>query len=102
MDFGTITYGLADVDKTYVYTVTESATMAGVTNDAAIHTVTVKVTDPNKDGKLKVERTYSSTGSGDAQTFTNTYKIRTRLTALMELRHWKAARSARMTNGPLP
>ena len=68
--FGTITYGLADVDKTYVYTVTESATMAGVTNDTKTHTVTVKITDPNKNGKLTVTRTYTGTGG---QTFTNTY-----------------------------
>ena len=44
--------------------------MAGVTNDAKTHTVTVKITDPNKDGNLKVERSYTGTGG---QTFTNTY-----------------------------
>ena len=70
VDFGVIKYTEADIGKTYTYTVTETGTVAGVTNDAKVHTVTVAVSD-NGDGTLKVEAKYSD---GDAMVFTNTYK----------------------------
>ena len=69
IDFGEIEYTEADVDKTYVYTITETGTVKGVTNDS-VKTATVKITD-NGDGTLKVEKTYNN-GTEDL-TFTNTY-----------------------------
>ncbi|MEE3487274.1 MAG: FctA domain-containing protein [Bulleidia sp.] len=70
VDFGTIPFTLTDAGKTYTYTVTETGSVAGVANDAKVHTVTVKVSD-NGDGTLKAEAKYSD---GDAMVFTNTYK----------------------------
>ena len=61
LDFGTISYTEADIDKTYIYTVTESGTVAGVENDAVAKTVTVTITD-NGDGTLKVEKSFGSDG----------------------------------------
>ena len=77
-DFGTIAYTLDDMkdasgklleEKTFVYTVTETAYMKGTTADAAEHTVTVKLTDDKK-GHLVPEVTYSD---GEQVEFTNTY-----------------------------
>lgn len=70
VEFTAIKYGLADVGKTYKYTVTETGTNPGVTNDTGTHTVEVKITD-NGDGTLKAEATYSD---GKKLAFTNTYK----------------------------
>ena len=71
--FAEFGYELSDLkgalSKTFVYTVTENATMAGTTPDAKTHTVTVKVTD-NTEGKLTVEKTYSD---GEKVSFRNTY-----------------------------
>ena len=67
--FGEITYTLPG---TYTYTVTESGTVAGITNDAeATKTVTVTVVD-NKDGTLTA--TADSTDD-EPLTFTNTYGV---------------------------
>ena len=67
--FGAIAYGFGDAGKTYTYTVTEAGEAPGVTNDAAVHTVTVTVAD-NGDGTLAVEKSYSD---GDQLLFTNAY-----------------------------
>ncbi len=68
--FGPFTY---DTPGTYVYTVSETGTVKGVTNDkdAAGKKVTVTVTD-NKDGTLKVEATATEESP---LTFTNTYNV---------------------------
>jgi len=59
--------------KTFHYTVTETATMAGATADTRTHTVEVKVTD-NGDGTLKVEKVYKAdTASEDKTRFMNTF-----------------------------
>lgn len=66
---GTVTFGDITYTKagTYKYTVTESGTVAGITNDSnATKEVTVVVTDNN--GKLS-----AVVNSGDTLTFTNTY-----------------------------
>ena len=67
IDFGTIEYGLADVGKTYTYTITETGTVDGVTNDST-KAVTVKVSD-NGDGTLKIENSCETT----PVEFINTY-----------------------------
>ncbi|MBR2737364.1 MAG: Cna B-type domain-containing protein, partial [Lachnospiraceae bacterium] len=72
----TITFGEFSFDTpgTYTYTVTESGTVAGVTNDSAAEsgkTVTVTVTD-NGDGTLVA--TASST-TASPLTFTNSYNV---------------------------
>ena len=69
LDFGKIHYTIADVNKDYVYTITESGNVANVTNDpVAARTVTVSVRD-NGNGTLNV--TQEVTGAG--LTFTNKY-----------------------------
>ncbi|RVU98155.1 VWA domain-containing protein [Coriobacteriales bacterium OH1046] len=71
-DGGTVTFGpiTYSMPGTYAYTVTESGTVAGVTNDAtAAKTVTVEVVD-NKDGTLSA--TASSTDASPLA-FTNSY-----------------------------
>lgn len=67
--FGKIHYTQQDAGHTYVYTVTETGSVAGVDNDAKVHTVTVKVNDDGK-GNLTADATYSD---GDALVFTNAY-----------------------------
>ncbi|MCM1233852.1 MAG: hypothetical protein NC489_27400, partial [Ruminococcus flavefaciens] len=74
IDFGTITYSEKDDGKTYVYTITESGEVEGVTNDAKVHTVTVKVED-NKDETLSI--TVKSSDGGEEFEFTNTYSVST-------------------------
>lgn len=68
VDFGTISYGLKDRDQTYVYTVTESGEIDGVTNDARNHSVKVHITDDGQGG-LIAEPSYSRA----ALDFVNTY-----------------------------
>ena len=69
LDFGKIHYTIADVNKDYVYTITESGNVANVTNDpVAARTVTVSVRDKG-DGTLNV--TQEVTGAG--LIFTNKY-----------------------------
>lgn len=72
--FGDIHYTLADAGKTYVYTIAESGTVDGVTNDGGLHEVDVTVAD-NGDGTLSVTPVYKQdNGTVDGITFTNTYK----------------------------
>lgn len=56
--FGKIKYDLSDVGKTYHYTITETGTVAGVTNDKNVHTFTVTVAEKTgkKDGELIVTK----------------------------------------------
>ena len=69
LTFGKIKYGLADVGKTYTYTITESGSREGVTNDPNnTRTVTVKV-EKGSDGNLVVTKTEPTGGVS----FTNTY-----------------------------
>ena len=75
--FGDITFA---AEGTYIFTVTESATVAGVTNDAqSVRTVTVDVVD-NHDGTLTASVTSIKAvdAAGDTVnsdlTFTNTYE----------------------------
>ena len=71
--FGEITYELIDLEgeteKTFTYTITEKAVMAGTTKDADTHTATVTVTD-NGRGELETEIAYSD---GEEIGFVNTY-----------------------------
>ena len=69
IDFGSIEYGLADAGKTYTYTITETGTIAGVTNDSEEKTVTVTIAD-NGDGTLKIENSCETT----PVEFVNTYE----------------------------
>ena len=57
--------------NTYTYKVKETAVVSGynIKMDTTEHTVTVKITDPNKNGKLKIEVSYK-----DGAAFTNTYE----------------------------
>ena len=69
--FTEIVYTIADLGKTYVYTVTEDRTdIPGITGDPAELTVTVKVTDEDLDGLL--EATVVKTES-DELAFENAY-----------------------------
>ena len=58
VNFGNISFGLADAGKTYTYTITETGEVKGVTNDSA-RTVTLVVEDDG-DGELDVTPTYKS------------------------------------------
>ena len=102
-DFGAIEYTLDDMkdasgklleEKTFVYTVTETANMKGTTADAGEHTVTVKLTD-NKKGSLVPEVTYSD---GEQVEFTNTYAASGSITLggtkTIQNRNFKAGDSA--------
>ena len=73
IDFGTIAYTLDDAGKTFVYDVTESAQVAGVTNDSRTHRVTVRVTDAGN-GTLSVEKSFATAGETSAAlVFANAY-----------------------------
>lgn len=64
----------AQRSKTFTYTVTESGSVAGVSNDpVATKTITVKVTD-NGDGTLSVDKQAESAATDF--TFTNTYSVK--------------------------
>ena len=70
VSFGAIKYGLADVGKTYTYTIRErNAEAKGYTYSGAAAKAMVSVTD-NGDGTLKSEVSYDG---GEAPTFTNEY-----------------------------
>lgn len=58
--------------KEFVYTVTESGSVAGVANDASSKTITVTVAD-NGDGSLSASK--STAGDPTDFTFVNTYKV---------------------------
>ncbi|MBW3092141.1 hypothetical protein KIH79_04065 [Bifidobacterium sp. 82T10] len=77
VDFGTVTFTKADLageaEKTFTYTVTESGSAPGVTNDAtATRTFTVTLRD-NGDGTLSAT---ASPAEGPLFTFTNTYSAK--------------------------
>ncbi|MDB7988942.1 Spy0128 family protein [Faecalicoccus pleomorphus] len=59
--------------KTFIYTISESGAVAGVTNDSTVKTVTVTVTD-NGDGTLSV---VSTPTQGPKFTFVNVYQTTT-------------------------
>lgn len=80
VDFGTITYDIADLggadSKTFTYTVTESGGVDGVTNDAAAETgktFEVTLTD-NGDGTISVDADAQQT-AGFQFSFTNEYSV---------------------------
>jgi len=108
LDFGKINYTLEDAGKTYVYTITESGNVAGVTNDKnASRKVTVTVSDTGK-GNLQVDKTEDSKG----MTFTNTYSAAgsTDLKAEKKLAgrefkkgdNWKFTVTAEPADAPMP
>ena len=69
-NFGAIKYSLADVDKTYTYTVKEEGNVANVVNDSATHTVSVTVSQTDS-GFLVASATYSDK---DKLSFVNKYQ----------------------------
>ena len=82
VDFGNISFTLDDLKdvepndqneriKTFEYTITESGSVAGITNDSSAKTVKIQLKDDGK-GHLTAERV----SDGDVGfTFTNTYKV---------------------------
>ena len=108
IDFGIIKYGLADVGKTYTYTVTETGTIAGVANDPKnVKTVKVKVED-NGQGSL----TATPTEDSQKVEYTNTYNATGKTTLdgskTIENRNfktgdkWTFTLSAVTANAPMP
>ena len=73
--FDAIAYGLADIGKTYTYTVTETGTQEqGYTLDQREYTVTVKITD-NGDGTLTAAPVYTvDGGTAEGILFENEYE----------------------------
>ena len=82
VNFGAIKYGLADVGKTYTYTIRERNTgAAGYTYSDAAAKAKVSVSD-NGDGTLACDVSY---GDGSAPTFTNAYHA----SGAVDLKAWK-------------
>ena len=76
--FGEIHFTLADLaganSKTFRYTITESGSVANVTNDSATHTVNVTVSYDRNTKKLSVKAAYLNGGkSGSSAEFNNEY-----------------------------
>lgn len=73
--FDSIEYGAGDIGKTYTYTVAESGSAAGVTNDADSHTVTVTIGKDDESGAPVVNAEYANgaDASGNLLRFVNTY-----------------------------
>ena len=87
VNFGAIKYGLADVGKTYTYTIRERNTgAAGYTYSDAAAKAKVSVTD-NGDGTLACDVSYwdGSSWDGSAPTFTNVYHA----SGAVDLKAWK-------------
>ena len=87
VNFGAIKYGLADVGKTYTYTICErNAGAAGYTYSDAAAKAKVSVTD-NGDGTLACDVSYwdGSSWDGSAPTFTNAYHA----SGAVDLKAWK-------------
>ena len=87
VNFGAIKYGLADVDKTYTYTIRERNTgAAGYTYSDVAAKAKVSVTD-NGDGTLACDVSYwdGSSWDGSAPTFTNAYHA----SGAVDLKAWK-------------
>ena len=102
--FGTMTYTLADVGKTYTYEITETGEVAGVTNAAPVK-VTVKVVSDNGDGTLKIEKTPDT----ESYEFVNTYEAEgtadLSITKVLEGREFLDGDEWTFTvtgNGPMP
>ncbi len=91
VSFGYISYTLDDLKdvepnddneriKTFEYSITESGSVAGITNDSSTKTVKIQLKDDGK-GHLTAERV----SDGDkAFTFTNTYKVEPKKYAITE------------------
>ena len=87
--FSPIRYTLADVGKTYVYTIQErDRKEKGITYDTHIETVRVTVSD-NGDGTIGTNATYDADGAN----FVNSYNA----TGSLRLKAWKVMRN----NAPL-
>lgn len=71
-DDGQIAVASVQRTKSFTYTVAESGSVAGVTNDTSVKTITVTVTD-NGDGTLSVSK--STAGEATDFTFVNTYSV---------------------------
>ncbi len=76
--FGKIHFTRADLkganSKTFRYTITESGSVANVTNDSATHTVNVTVSYDRNTKKLSVKAAYLNNGkSGSSAEFNNEY-----------------------------
>ena len=76
--FGEIRFTRADLkganSKTFRYTITESGSVANVTNDSASHTVNVTVSYDRNKGKLSAKAEYLNGGkSGSSAEFNNEY-----------------------------
>lgn len=87
VNFGAIKYGLADVGKTYTYTIRErNAGAAGYTYSDVAAKAKVLVTD-NGDGTLACDVSYwdGSSWDGSAPTFTNAYHA----SGAVDLKAWK-------------
>ena len=96
VNFGAIKYGLADVGKTYTYTIRERNTgAAGYTYSDAAATATVSVTD-NGDGTLACDISYwnGSSWDGSAPTFTNAYHA----SGAVDLKAWKTLEGRDLKN----
>ncbi len=84
--FGSVSYGLDDVGKTYVYTITENEltsdqAAAGLSRDESVKVVEVSVSDPDHNGTLKVDATWPdglADGARGVQ-FTNHYGASARI-----------------------
>lgn len=80
VDFGEVTYTMADAGKTYEYTIAEAATddsPKGVSVDGGTRVVRVSVTD-NGDGTISATATDgdgNSLGTGSKFSFTNAYRV---------------------------
>lgn len=77
ISFGTLSFDLNDVGKTFVYKVSEVAKNEnGVTSDTTVYTVNVEVSYDSATGKLSVTPTYNDGAADqDAIVFTNTYEV---------------------------
>ena len=79
-DEGIETY-TAGRTQVFTYTISESGTVAGVTNEQGTKTVEVTVTDLGG-GKLEAEVTSDKTGEGTDFTFTNVYDVKPNTSSL--------------------
>lgn len=62
-------------ERTFTYTITETGTLPGVTNDARDHTVTVRVVDDGSGNLTIIKSTDSTAAVGMDFTFTNRYSV---------------------------
>ena len=69
--FNEIQYDANDIGKTYIYTIKESGSGEGITNDTGTHLVTITIKDEDQDGKLELTKRYTD---GTELRFVNTFK----------------------------